>query len=93
MADWTVKMVTEGSAADGLPAGEFNTASLMAIKFFELVGGVMDIGSGVPLNQLQQQDGWAAVNSLTTNYAAKFNQNSLRPCRLVIVDIQKHGGQ
>ena len=74
MADWTVKMVTEGSAADGLPAGEFNTASLMAIKFFELVGGVMDIGSGVPLNQLQQQDGWAAVNALTTNYAAKFNQ-------------------
>ncbi|MEN9494786.1 MAG: hypothetical protein RJA89_1029, partial [Pseudomonadota bacterium] len=74
MADWTVKMVTEGSAADGLPAGEFNTASLMAIKFFELVGGAMDIGSGVPLNQLQQQDGWAAVNSLTTNYAAKFNQ-------------------
>ncbi|MFO1383793.1 MAG: hypothetical protein U1E91_02325 [Moraxella sp.] len=51
------QMVTEGSAADGLPAGEFNTAFLMAIKFFELVGGVMDIGFGVPLNQLQQQDG------------------------------------
>ena len=34
----TVKMVTEGSAADGLPAGEFNTASLMAIKFLNWGG-------------------------------------------------------
>lgn len=74
MADWTVKMVTEGSAKDGLPAGEFNLASQVAIKFFEVVGGIMDVGSGIPLDQLQKQNGWAAVNALTTNYATNFNQ-------------------
>lgn len=74
MADWTIKMITEGSAQDGLPEGEFNTGAKMAITFFNMLGGVMDIGSGIPLNQMQKQDAWAAVNALSTDYAVKFNQ-------------------
>lgn len=74
MADWVVKMITEGSAKDGLPEGKFNTASQMAINFFNFVGGLMDVGSGIKLEDIQKQDGWAAVNALTTDYMTKFNQ-------------------
>lgn len=34
----------------------------------------MDVASGLPLDQLQKQDGWAAVNALTTDYAVNFNK-------------------
>ncbi len=76
MADWVVKAVTEGSAAEGadVSQGEFNLGSQMAIAFFNMVGAGMDIGSGISPTQLQQQDGWAAVNALSSNYAATFNQ-------------------
>lgn len=73
MADWVVKMVTEGSQKDGLPEGEFNLGSKMAIGFFNLVGGFMDVSSGLNLQQVQKQDGWAAVNALTTDYMKRFN--------------------
>lgn len=74
MADWVVKQIVDGSAKDGLPAGQFNTASTIVLKFFELIGAIEDVGSGIPLNQLQQQDSWSAVNALTTNYAVNFNK-------------------
>lgn len=74
MADWVIKMVTEGSASEGLPEGEFNTASLMTFKFMELLGSTLDVASGVPLSDIQKQDAWAAANALSTNYAVKFNQ-------------------
>lgn len=73
MADWTIKMVTEGSAKDGLPKGEFNTGSKMALAFFKFVGGFMDIGSGISLDSLHEQDGWKAVTALSTDYATQFN--------------------
>lgn len=73
MADWVAKMVTEGSAKDGYSPGEFNTASKIALGFFDFVGGFMDVGSGLKLDQLQKQDSWAAVNALTTDYMTKFN--------------------
>lgn len=73
MADWVVKMVTEGSAKDGYAAGEFNLGSRMALGFFKFVGDFMDVGSGMPLDQLQEQDGWKAVNALTTEYMTNFN--------------------
>ena len=73
MADWVVKMVVEGSAKDGYAPGEFNIASQAAIVLFKLLGNIMDIGSGIPLDQLQEQDGWAAVNALTTDYMKNFN--------------------
>lgn len=74
MADWVVKMVTEGSAKDGYAPGEFNLGSQAALGFFHFVGGFMDAGSGVPLNQLQEQDGWKAVVALTTDYTKGFNK-------------------
>lgn len=76
MADWVIKMITDGSAAEGLNVadGQFNTGAQMAINFFNFVGGFLDVASGIPLDQLQKQDGWAAVNALSTNYMTNFNQ-------------------
>lgn len=73
MADWVVKMVVEGSAKDGYAPGEFNVGSKIAIALFKFVGNFMDVGSGIPLDQLQEQDGWKAVNALTTDYMKNFN--------------------
>ncbi|WP_264480639.1 esterase/lipase family protein [Psychrobacter sp. I-STPA6b] len=73
MADWVVKTVKEGSAKDGYAPGEFNLGSKAAISFFKMVGNVMDIGSGISTDQLQEQDGWKAVNALTSDYAQTFN--------------------
>lgn len=75
MADWTIKMVVEGSAKQGLPAGEFNTGSKLALEFFNFVGRFMDVGSGVPLNRLNKQDGWQALTALSTDYAIQFNRD------------------
>ena len=74
MADWVVNIVTEGSAKDGYAPGEFNLGSRTAIAFFKFVGGFMDVGSGIPLNQIQEQDGWQSVNALSTAYAKNFNR-------------------
>lgn len=74
MADWVIKMVTEGSAKDGLPEGEFNLSSKIAIGFFNFVGGFMDVGSDIPLDKLQKQDGWAAVKALSTEQMLDFNK-------------------
>ncbi|MDO5769365.1 MAG: triacylglycerol lipase [Psychrobacter sp.] len=73
MADWVVNIVKEGSAKDGYAEGEFNVGSKIALALFKFVGNFMEVGSGVPLNQLQEQDGWKAVNALTTDYMTKFN--------------------
>lgn len=72
-ADWVIKMVTEGSAIDGYPEGEFNPASEAVIAFFQFVGGFMDVTSGIPLSEVQEQDGWAAVTALSTDYMTEFN--------------------
>lgn len=74
MADWVIKMMKDGSAADGLPDGELNTASKMVINMFQFLGAALDVGSGISLNQIQTQDSWAAVNALSTDYMTKFNQ-------------------
>lgn len=76
MADWVVDKVTTGSLNDGFDVNnnEFNTGSKIALGFFDFLGKTMDVGSGIPLDHLQQQDGWAAVNALTTHYASGFNQ-------------------
>ena len=73
MADWVVDIVTKGSAKDGYAPGEFNLGSRTAIAFFKFIGGFMDVGSGIPLNKLQEQDGWKSVNALSTTYAKNFN--------------------
>jgi triacylglycerol lipase len=74
VADWVVKTIKEGSAAEGLPEGQFNTASKIVIGLFNFLGSALDVGSGIPFDQIQKQDSWAAANALTTDYAAKFNQ-------------------
>ncbi len=76
MADWVIKTVTEGSLKDGYTAvdGDYNPATLAVIGFFDFIGGFMDVGSGLTIDQLQEQDSYAALNSLTTEYAQNFNQ-------------------
>ena len=73
MGDWVIKQVVEGSANDGYGEGEFNVGSQIALGFFKLVGGFMDISAGISFKDLQQQDGWKAVQALSTDYAATFN--------------------
>lgn len=74
MADWVIKMVTEGSKKEGYGDNEFNQSSKIAMRFFEFIGKTMDFGSGIGVDKLQAQDGWSAVNALSSNYAIKFNQ-------------------
>ncbi|OXL23379.1 triacylglycerol lipase [Psychrobacter sp. DAB_AL32B] len=73
MSDWVIKQVVEGSANDGYGEGEFNVGSQIALGFFKLVGGFMDVSAGISLKELQEQDGWNALEALSTDYAAKFN--------------------
>ena len=73
MADWVIKQVVEGSAKDGYAEGEFNMASQITLAAFKLLGGALDIGSGISPSQIQEQDGWKSVNALSTAYTTKFN--------------------
>ena len=73
MGDWVIKQVVEGSAKDGYGEGEFNAGSQIALGFFKFVGGFMDVSSGISFKELQEQEGWEAVQALSTESAAKFN--------------------
>lgn len=73
MADWVIKQVVEGSAKDGYKEGDFNVGSKIALGFFKFVGGFMDVGTGISFAEIQEQDGWKAVNALSTAYTTRFN--------------------
>lgn len=73
MGDWVIKQVVEGSAKDGYADGEFNVASQITLGVFKLVGNLTDISAGISFKELQEQDGWEAVQALSTDYATKFN--------------------
>ncbi|MDO5769366.1 MAG: triacylglycerol lipase [Psychrobacter sp.] len=72
MADWVIKMVTEGSVKSGYGDGEFNKRSVAALNWFNRLGKRIDTGSGATLETLQQQDAWAAVVALSTDYNKRY---------------------
>lgn len=72
MADWAIKMIVEGSKKDGYPEGEFNLGSRAAIGFFNLMGKAVDVGVGIPIEDIQEQDFWRAAVSLTTDYTQNY---------------------
>ena len=66
----------QGSKTADKVLEEFKQDSLITkvtLSFAELFGGFTDVGSGIPLAQIQQQDGWKALVALSTDGAAKFN--------------------
>ena len=69
LADWVIDEI-EGDKIDG----EYNTATKAALALFGLLGDFMDINSGIPIDQLQGQDGYGAVTALTTAYTTEFNK-------------------
>ncbi|WP_367104705.1 esterase/lipase family protein [uncultured Psychrobacter sp.] len=44
-----------------------------ALGLFKLIGIATDIGSGVSVTELQEQDGWKSLVALSTDGAAEFN--------------------
>lgn len=66
----------QGSKTADKVLEEFSQDSLITkatLSLAELIGGFADVGSGIPLAQIQQQDGWKALIALSTDGAAKFN--------------------
>ena len=72
MADWVIKMVTEGSAKSGYGDGEFNKRATAALGWFNKLGNKIDNKSGTPLESLQQQDAWRAVIALSSDYTKHY---------------------
>lgn len=54
-----------------LSEGSVTTKATLGL--FKLIGITMDVGSGVSVTELQQQDGWKSLTALSTDGAAKFN--------------------
>lgn len=78
-ADWIRNKVVEGSKKDGYAEGEFNPASQLTLKVFKFLGIALDLGSGIPLNKVQEQDGWATIESLSTEGITEFNAKHPAP--------------
>lgn len=72
MADWVIKMITEGSAKSGYADGEFNKRATAALNWFNKLGNKIDSKSGTPLDALQQQDAWRAVIALSSDYTKHY---------------------
>ena len=65
-----VKNVLEPNNTSGEPS---NVTTQLVSGVFNLIGGFTDIGSGISIHQIQQQDGWKALVALSTDGAARFN--------------------
>lgn len=72
MADWVLNTITESSAKSGYPEGEFNLLGRMVISFNQFLGRFFDVGAGISVKQLQQQDALRAVTGLTTDYMRDY---------------------
>ena len=73
-ADWIKNKIVDGSKIDGYADGELNSASKLTVKVFKFVGIALDVGSGIPLSKVQEQDGWATIQSLSTEGLTEFNK-------------------
>ena len=72
MADWVLRLITESSARSGYPEGEYNLLGRVLISYHKFLGKFLDVGSGISLKQLQQQDSLRAVTGLTSDYMAEY---------------------
>lgn len=68
LADWVINEI-DGDKVNG----DYNWSSKAALGLFKLLGNVMDLGASIPVDQLQDQDGYAAITALTTDYMKDFN--------------------
>lgn len=73
-ADFALKTVAKGTEEDGLNPNNINLPSKIIMKFMNMVGVIADVGSGIKIKDIQEQDGWQAANGLTAGYMKKFNQ-------------------
>lgn len=62
---------TADAVLDQLSEGSVTTEATLGL--FKLVGIATDVGSGVSVTELQEQDGWKSLTALSTNGAAQFN--------------------
>ena len=69
LADWVVEQIDNDRVN-----GEYNTATKAALTLFGFLGDFMDLNAGIPIDKLQEQDGFGAVTALSTNYMADFNR-------------------
>ncbi|MDN3502318.1 triacylglycerol lipase [Psychrobacter sp. 5A.1] len=65
-----IKNTLEPNNSTGEPS---NLTTQLVSGVFNLIGGFTDIGSGISIHQIQQQDGWKALVALSTDGAARFN--------------------
>ncbi len=72
-ADWALKNIAGGTELDGVSKGDLNLTSKIIMSFLNFVGGFADVGSGISLAEIQQQDGWESANGLTAGYMQNFN--------------------
>lgn len=72
MADWVVETAERDSKEQGYPEGEYNLGTKAAVAFFNFVGNFMDVGSGIGINELQDQDALGSIYSLTTDYMTNY---------------------
>ena len=71
-ADWILNFITQSSARSGYPEGEYNWLGRALISYHKFLGKFLDVGSGISLKQLQQQDSLRAVTGLTSDYMAEY---------------------
>lgn len=69
LADWVVEQIDNDRVN-----GEYNTATKAALSLFGFLGNFMDLNAGIPIDKLQEQDGFGAVTALTTDYMVDFNR-------------------
>lgn len=72
MADWVLNVIEESSAKSGYPEGQFNLLGRMLISFNQFLGRFFDLGAGISVKHLQQQDALRAVTGLTTDYMKDY---------------------
>lgn len=73
LADWVIKKIKDGSAEDGYAEGELNPASQTTLNIFNFLGKVLDVSSGIAIDDIQEQDGFGALGVLTEQYSHEFN--------------------
>lgn len=70
LADLLVDTFEEQRVEEGLPIGEFSNSARALIAFFNFVGEFMDVGSGISIEDIQEQDSYATVSTLNFDYMA-----------------------
>ena len=74
MADWFVSSVEKSQTAQGLSGDDLSFGGKLGVGFLNLMGSFTDAMSALKSGQLEKQDGWSAVKSMSSKYAADFNQ-------------------